>query len=237
MPLIVNPPAASNWTLLRERLCDKAMEKCGALGLGETPEPEDRSLCLEALDSVLKNMIWHGYTWAKSLVSTATPLAFTSGLTNIALPQDFYQVVRVKYVDATGVNEIAITLLTADEWDDIVDKSYAGPFPIQGFIDNFNKLWTWPVVNQNVTVNLYYQGIVANTVAGSVVDLDSPWMLALPYGIACEVGDEFGVSDKKMARFEAKWAYQLKLGIQNEAPNPPNQMRVDNYLDGYGYST
>lgn len=233
MALIVNPSAAANWSLLRERICDKAMEKCGALGIGETPEPEDRSLCLEALDSVLKNMMWHGYTWAKSLVSTATALAFTSGLTNIALPQDFYQVVRVKYLDLSG-NEIGLPLMTADQWTDLIQRSFAAPYPLQGFIDNFNKLWLWPVPNGNVTVNLYYQSVILNSVPNAQVDLDSPWMLALPYGVACEVCDEYDVSAAKVARFEAKWAYQLKLGIQNEAPNPPNQMRVDNYYYGDG---
>lgn len=227
MALIVNPSSGIDWTLTRERLCDKALEKCGALGVGETASPEDRNLCLEALDSVLKNMMWHGYTWPKTK-STVYPLSFTSGLTNIALPQDFYQVVRVKYVDQNG-NEVAMNPMTADQYDDLVYKAQQGGFPFQYYIDNFNKMWIWPVPNQNVTVNLYYQQVILDTTPGAAPDLDSSWMLAIPYGIACEIADEFGVDERKIQRFEAKWAMQLKLGIQNEAPNPPNQMQVDNW--------
>lgn len=224
MALIANPSATVDWSLTRERICDKALEKCGRLGVGESVASEDRNLCLEALDSILKNLLWRGYSWPKTL-SSHTTLAFTTGLTFKALPQDFYTGAQIAYVDASG-NEIPIPLVTTSEWNSIVLKSQQAQYPDRGYIDNFNVLWLWPVVNAALTINLYYQKVILDSVAQSSIDMDSPWMLGIVYGVAAEIGDEFGVSEKKLARFETKWREQMALGIMNEAPTGLDRITV-----------
>jgi hypothetical protein len=57
----------TSWTLTRERICDKALEKCQRLGVGRTVSADDRALCLEALDGILKNLHWYGYSWPKTV--------------------------------------------------------------------------------------------------------------------------------------------------------------------------
>jgi hypothetical protein len=66
----------------------------------------DRSLCLEALDGLLKQLLWYGYSWPKTL-SAFTTLSLTSNLASIALPTDYYTGGRVNYVDASG-NEVPL---------------------------------------------------------------------------------------------------------------------------------
>lgn len=225
MALIVNPSATANWKLTRERICDKALEKCSRLGIGRTADNNDRNLCLEALDSILKNLLWQGYAWPKT-ASASTPLVLTAGLASIALPQDFYSSPRLNYVDASG-NEVPLPLpITPEEWRLIPIKTTQSSYPQKVYIDNFNTLFPWPLTNQSVTLNLYYQKVILNTVASSAVDLDSPWLLGLVYGVAAEIGDEFGIDEKKMARFEAKWREQRALGVMNEAPPGPDRMAV-----------
>jgi hypothetical protein len=213
-----------SWTLTRERICDKALEKCQRLGVGRTVSGDDRALCLEALDSILKNLHWHGYSWPKTL-SSSTTLSFTTGLTSQALPQDFYTGAMLNYVDASG-NEVPVPPTTPEEWKSIVLKSTRAAYPTQFYIDNFNTLWLYPVPSAALSLKLYYQKVISDSVASSSVDLDSPWLLGLAYGVAAEVGDEFGVDPKKIARFEAKWAIQRDLGIRNEAPPGPDRMQV-----------
>lgn len=225
MSLIVNPSATVNWKLTRERICDKALEKCQRLGIGRTVSNDDRNLCLEALDGLLKNLLWHGYSWPKTASGFST-LALTTGLASIALPQDFYGNARLNYVDASG-NEVPLPPpITPEEWRAIPIKTTQASYPQKVYIDNFNVLFPWPITNQAVTLNLYYEKVILNTVASSAVDLDSPWMLGLAYGVAAEIGDEFGVSTEKLARFEAKWREQRALGIMNEAPPGPDRMTV-----------
>lgn len=225
MPLIVNPSSAVNWTLTRERVGDKALEKCQRLGIARTASPDDRNLCLEALDGILKNLLWYGYSWPKTASGFST-LVLTSGLPSIALPQDYYSGARLNYVDASG-NEVWLPdPITPEEWRLTLNKSTQAYYPMKAYIDNFNVLYPWPLTNQSVTLNLYYQKVILDTVASSAVDLDSPWMIGLVYGVAAEIGDEFGVDPARIARFEAKWREQRALGVMNEAPPGPDRMSV-----------
>lgn len=214
-----------NWTLTRERICDKALEKCKRLGIGRPASASDRSLCLEALDGILKQLLWYGYSWPKTISAFST-LSLTSNLVSIALPNDYYTGGRLNYVDASG-NEVPLPLpITPEEWRLIPLKTAQTSYPIKVYIDNFNVLFPYPRTNQTVVLNLYYQKVISDSAAGLSTDLDSPWLLGLAYGVAEEVGDEFGVDEKKLLKFEAKWAQQRSLGIMNEAPPGPDRMTV-----------
>ena len=224
MSLIVNPSAAYNWTLKREQLALKGLQKVGAVGAGETASAEDMALAIEALEGILKNLLVYGHTWPKTLSNSAT-IAFTTGLASKALPADFYKFIALNWVDSSG-NENPVTMMTTMQYATLVNKAQQGANPIQGYIDNFNVLWLWPVPNTAVNLKLYYQQVILNTVAQSAIDLDAQWNLAIPYGIACEIADEFEKSDAKIQRLETKWAYMRNLCIMAEAPNSPNQMEV-----------
>lgn len=213
------------WNLTRERIADKALEKCLRKGIGRTTTADDRSLCLEALDSILKNLLWRGYSWPKTISAFST-LSLTSNLASITLPQDYYTGGRLNYVDASG-NEVPLPLpITAEEWRLTPLKTTQASYPQKVYIDNFNVLWPYPRTNQTVTLNLYYQKVISDSAANANTDLDSPWIMGLVYGVAAEIGDEFNVDEKKMARFAMKWERQLQLGIMNEAPAGPDRVTV-----------
>ena len=212
------------WSLTRERIADKALEKCLRLGIGETTNADDRALCLEALDGLLKNLLWHGLSWPKT-ISSFYPVAFLAAQQSNALPTDFYTGAQLFYVNSSA-QEIPLPIDTAQQWDSIPLKSNTAVYPTEAYIDNFNKLWIYPIPTASLTINLYYQQVISDSVAASAVDLDSPWYLALSYGVAAEVGDEFGVSAARIARFEAKWREGRDLGIMNERPPAPDRMTV-----------
>lgn len=224
------------WSLLRERICDKALEKCGVLGPGDPFNPDDRNICLEALDGILKNLLWYGYSWPKT-VSSSTPLSCLANIQTKTLPADYYTGAVFKYVDVTNPLqplEIELPIQTGDQWRDIPNKLATAVRPDRVFVDNFNIAWLWPIQTVAITVNLYYQAVIADSVVNSNTPLDSPWMLGLVYGVAAEVGDEFNVPDNKLARFEAKWAMQRTLGIMNEGAPLPDRVSVDDYSSYQG---
>lgn len=222
------------WNLVRERICDKALEKCGVLGSMEQADPDDRLVCLEALDSVLKNLLWHGYSWPKT-VSAFLAIPSLAAVQTMPLPTDFYTGAMFKYVDNTNPlrpQEIDLPIQTASQWRLIPDKLATAIRPDRVYVDNFNVAWLWPIPTVNITINVYYQAVVEDTVVNTNTNLDSPWMLGLIYGVAAEIGDEFNVSPDKMARFEAKWAQQRTLGLMNEGAPLPDRVSVD---DTAGY--
>lgn len=217
------------WNLFRERVCDKALEKCGVTGDGEPVSAGDRNLCLEALDGILKNLLWYGYSWPKT-VSGATALTCLANVATKTLPTDFYTGAKFKYVDSTNPllpQEIDLPVITADQWRSITSKSQTAARPDRIYVDNFNVAWLWPVPSVQVTINLYYQAVIADTVVNSNTPLDSPWLLGLVYAVAAEVGSEFNVPDNKLTRFEAKWAQQRTLGLMNEGAPLPDRVAVD----------
>jgi hypothetical protein len=214
-----------NWVLTRERICDKALEKCQRLGVGRTVNGDDRALCIEALEGILKNLLWRGYSWPKT-ASGSTSLTLTVGLASVALPLDYYTGAHVNYVDSSG-NEVPLpSPITREEWANIPLKTTQASYPQKYYIDNFNILFPYPLTNQTVTLKLYYQKVIDNTVAQATTNLDSPWTMGLVYGVAAEVGDEFGVALPKLQRFEAKWERQLNLGVMNESPPGPDRMTM-----------
>lgn len=216
---------STNWTLLRERVCDKALEKCGVLGAGEQVDADDRNVCLEALDGILKNLQWYGYTWPKTF-SDKTALACSANVQTKVLPTDFYGGAEFKFLDASS-NEIELPILTTDQWRALTKKSATASYPDRCYVDNFNVLWLYPIQTQAITVNCYYQAVITDSVINTAAPLSSPWMLGLVYGVASEVGDEFNVPADKLARFEAKWAMQRNLGIMNEGAPLPDRVSVD----------
>jgi|SRR6266853_1011094 len=215
-----------SWTLTRERLADKALEKCQRRGVGDAPNADDRSLCLEALDAILKNLLWRGFSWPKT-VSGSTPLTFLAGAQTQQLPADFYTGALIKYVDPSG-NEVPpfFGQQSAEQWDAIVLKTTQAQFPDRFYIDNFNVLWLYPIPNATLVLRLYYQKVISDSVGGASPDLDSPWYLGLVYGIAAEVGHEFGVSTQRISMFGTYWEAQLNLGIRNEGPPQVDRMTV-----------
>lgn len=216
---------STTWTLTRERICDKAMEKCGALGVGETPSAADRSLCLEALDGILKQLAWYGYSWPK-ITQAQTSITFTANVGTVTLPTDYYDATMVNYVDASG-NEKPVTLITLRDWNDLTNKTQTGTYPLKGFIDNGDVLNIWPVPTANVSGKLWYQRIIDDSVASSSVNLDSPWLLGLVYGVAEEIGHEFGVNPARIQFFGQKWVTFRQIAVQNTSSPRPACISVD----------
>lgn len=225
MSLIVNPSATIDWTLLRERLADKGLEKAGRLGAGETPSSEDRNLCLEAIDSILKNLAVYGYKWPKT-ISAPYSANFAIGVQTATLPQDFYNLVSMNYVDTSG-NEAYLFPSDSREWNDIKNKTTAGGNPQKAYIDNFNVLHIWPVPSIATVVKIYYEKVILDSAPSTALDLDAAWMLAIPYGIAAEVGYEFEIPQAKLDRLTARWMQERNMLIQFQAPNSVNQVSVD----------
>lgn len=216
---------STSWTLTRERIADKALEKCNVLGVGRVANEEDRSLAMEAMDGILKELPTHGVEWPKVIDSQAN-IALLADTSPTALPTDYYGGLVVNVVGADG-NESELELVSLSEWNAIPDKDYASGYPSKGYIDQQNNLHTWPVQNQAVTLKAYYTKVADDTVDGQAPDITQPFILGFVYGIAAEIGDEFGVKSEKIMRFEAKWNAALMRMKRTTAKHADFKLEVD----------
>ena len=230
---------ATAWTLTRERLADKSLEHCGVLGVGKVPAYEDRGLALETLDGMLKELPIYGYSWPK-VANAQASLSLVAATNPTALPSDYYGSLMPNLLDfyksaisGLAVSGIAISglssdgdespfrLITLSEWNAISDKDYAAEYPDRGYIDPSRKLWTWPVQSATRTLKVFYQKVIDDTVASASPDISVPFLMGLAYGIAANIGDAFGVAEKKLQRFEAKWSVARGRGINADVPLAP----------------
>lgn len=215
---------ATAWSLTRERLADKALEHCVVLGVGKIPAYEDRGLALETLDGMLKELPIYGYSWPKIINAQAT-LTLAANTSPTALPTDYYGSLQPMLIGA-DTEEVNLRIVTLQEWNGIADKDYAADYPDRGYIDPSRRLWTWPIQKANRTLKIFYQKVVDDTVSSTTPDMSVPFLLGLAYGIAANIGDAFGVSDRKIQRFEAKWAIARTRGINADIQLAPIRFEV-----------
>lgn len=237
MAVILSAPTF-NWSLARERICDKALEKVNELGVGETASTASRGIALEALDGILKMLQFQGLSWPLRTSGRAELIVY-SGELSTALPADYYgepeiQVVSVE-PDASGVfptgvhSSYPLILLQHAEWMGMDVGEPSTSTPAYGYIDTQNVLWVLPAHEKNAKLLISYTKVIPDSASGTSPGsgtLQSPWMLALPWGVAAEIAEEFEVPVAKIQRIEMKWQYYLNLCLMNSAPAEPRRMSI-----------
>jgi hypothetical protein len=193
------------WNLTRERIADRALERIGALGAGQTPDAEDRNLALETLDSILKSLPLYGIIWPR-VTPVSVSLSVTALSTTVAMPTDWYpSALHVNVVKTDGTERPA-TIIQRRDYEEIPDKTKQGNDLEYAYIGPDRIMYLWPVPTANITLKLTYQRIVQDSVSGAILpDLGPEWLMGLWNGVAAYCGDEFGVPESDLERFEGKW--------------------------------
>lgn len=216
---------STTWNLTREQIATKALRKVGALAANETPQDVDLVLVYDELDSILKELPIHGYAWPRT-VSGQAALTLTLNDQTTNLPADYYGGAMITYPDASG-NEIELPLVTLVRWNQIKQKTLTGVYPQLGFIDHFNVLWTYPIQTATLNAKLVYEQVIDDTVAATQTSLKAAWMYGLIRGVAACIGDDFGVDEVKINRWQQIWVARRELNIMADTYPMDNRMTVD----------
>lgn len=213
------------WTLTRDQICRKALRKVGNLARGVTPNADDMALAVEALDGILKELPIFGYSWPQTTLVQAS-LTLTANVATVTLPTDYRHGAIVSYVDAAG-KEVQLPLTTYEAYLAIPLKTEGAAYPTLGFVDRGNVLHVWPVQTSNLAAKVSYEQIIADTVPLQAIALDPTWMIGIVYGVAAEIGDEFGADEGQIARWAASWGARRALGIAYHSARTPGRITVD----------
>lgn len=202
---------ATSWTRTRNQIAEAALRKVGNLARGQTPNPDDLRIALDALDGILKELPIFGYAWPQT-VAGQTALAFNASVQASVLPADYYGNPIVSYLDTAG-NEVQLRRATLDEWAGITRRLDTGSAPTHYYIDPYDVINVWPVPRVTLAGKLIYQKIIPDTVEQQVTSLDAAWMLGIPYGVALEIADDFSATDSQIARWDAIWRERRTINI------------------------
>lgn len=216
---------ATAWTLTRERIADRALERCRRLGAGQTPSSEDRALAIEELDAILKELPSRGLVWPR-LTPAASSLVVSTGTQTVSLPADYVGDLVMTMIGSDGY-EHDFPLIQTTEWSGIENKALTGNDPTKGWISPSNVLNVWPVPTRNVTFKLFYSRMYDDTVASTAPGVTHPMIGMLSYWVAERVGDTFGLPESRIQRFRAVWEEGLSRAINAQIPQGPIRITAE----------
>jgi hypothetical protein len=193
--------AGTDWTLTTLDVIKGALQLCQAIGVGENVNDDDATLCLTALDGVLKELPIHGFQRPK--ISSA-PVAVTwSSLTpSVAYPPgDYFGAPVLKFTDASTQKK-QLRQVAKAEWETLITQTAAYPEIVYVSPDlTFNL---WPTPTQDPGLTLTYQSILPDLILTGATGLEQQYVNGLQFLLADEISLKYGVSPADRAEIAAR---------------------------------
>lgn len=215
----------TSFTRTREQLATKILSKVTQSG-SATVSTADAALVYEAIDLRLKEMHKLGIFWRKV---NKTPLSFTitANTSSASASADVLFPLAMYVTDAS--TDVEVDIIGIREYAAIENKADTGT-PTKALWNGSAEFIFWPVPTSNTTAKLTYEKLIDDTAASTAPDIEVSMMKSLIDIISYDLGDDFGVNEAKMRRWEtaAERAERniRKLGAQRVSLTP---VQVENY--------
>lgn len=216
---------STTWSLTSLDVITGALELCQAISAGEEPSAEDESLCLRALNGILKELPLHGIGWPK--VSSANTAITWSIVTPsvVAFPADYFGVPVLKFTDPNSRLQL-LRQIRKVEFEKL-DSAATGTYPLYFYEAPNKTIYLWPAPTQNPGLNLTYQAIVSDATLNVVPDIQQAYLNGLQYWVAEEVKIKFPVPADIKAEIREKFLEKRSLMAQWSVEMAPLVITVD----------
>lgn len=216
---------STSFNRTRTQIATKVMSKVTQLGVG-TVTTADADLVYEAIDLRLKEMHKLGVYWRKV---NKTPLSFTipPNVTSASASADVLFPISMTVVDSSVDTEVEIIGIM--EYAAIENKAKTGT-PTKALWNGSAEFIFYPVPTSSTTVKLTYQKITDGSSAGAIIDVDQSMLKSFIDIIAYDVGDDFGVDERKMQRWEvAARRAEINIRALGSQKVALSAVKVENY--------
>lgn len=212
------------WTLSAQDIITDALQITEVLGASETASSDDYSVCLTALQNILKELPLHGVSWPKVTVSPVT-LAW-SALTpaQVSMPADYFGVPQISRT-VNGAN-VDVGIITKAAYDAIQEPGYVHDDTLMVYIAPNNIGFLWPVPGVDPVLSMTYQAIAVDAALAATPDVMQAWMGGLGLWLAYEICPKFGVSLQKRADIANRFAVKRKMMLSYAAETAPIVIQV-----------
>lgn len=210
---------AYTFTRTVPQLVAKVLRKLGAIGIDQTPSPEDSAVVREAMDMRLKELHALGVLWF-NVAPAATNVTMAAGTATASLSAVTDFLFPVSFRVRIGAEDKPVDIISHAEYQAIPDKTESGE-PEKVLIAG-GVCYFWPVPSAAYTGKLTYQAISEDTTATGAPDLPVSMQNAFTDLIAGDLVEEFSVPEPKATRILA-FAKQAERTIRTL-----NGQRVDN---------
>lgn len=211
-----------------------ALRVLGVLASGETPQAQEQTDALDALNDMLDSWAGERLALYATLRSeyTLTPslnphtIGETAGDTGTFDETRPARIDRASIVPAGSDTERPLIILSDAEWQNVASKEASGP-PTLLWIESHHpltKLWLNPKPGAADTLVLYtWQQLGRFASANADVDLPPGYARALRYNLAAELAPEYGVS---LSAEAANIANESKASLKR-LNHQPSYLRAD----------
>lgn len=207
------------------------LRKLGVVGAATSVVSADADIVYEAIDLRLKELHRLGIFWRK-VDSIPTNFSVTAGIASAHVAtNDILFPIKLTVLD--GSLDEPVEIIGKPEYAAIDNKNDRG-LPTKALWKGSTEFVFHPVPLSSTTVKLVYEKIADDTTAGSAADIDVSMIRHMKDIIAYDVGDDFGIDEARMNRFQAEAMKAeisiRKLSVERKAHSP---VLVEGYDDSF----
>lgn len=179
---------STDWTLTSRQLITAAMELCGSIGIGDTPEAEEADMAMKHLNMLLKT--WGTdrklFIMAEAAIS---PLVLATASYSLPAARRVTEVRR-----RIASSDTPLQMLSRQEYFDLPNKSTTAAATAFWFDPQrtARTLYIWPVPTAaevaNATLRYTYHRVIEDVDAlDNDPDVPQEWLEALTYSLAARI--------------------------------------------------
>lgn len=188
---------SSDYALNARQVCEYALDKMRAVGLGQAVPADDMTRAIRELNVMLKGWQTAGPNLWRITEASQT---LTSGNSTYTLSTTKpVRIVEARYRDTSG-RDMPMQALTRNEYLDLPDKSSSG-IPTGWYFDpqrDAGVLYVWPVLATATTQAIRYSYVRRiEDIDNENNDLDLPpeYIDLIGYNLAARLLDNYGMAD------------------------------------------
>lgn len=223
MPIVI--PTTVDWSQTTIDVIEGALQLCQAIGVGENVKDADSSLCLTALDGLLKELPIHGFSWPQ-VTASADDFAWTLSTPCILVPPtDYFGAPVLKFTDASG-RAVELTQLPKTAFE-ALDLTQTAVYPQYYYVSPDLAFNIWPAPTQDPGLTLTYQRIIPDLMLTTAPGLQQQYLNALQYLLADEISLKYGVPQAERAEIAARASVKKNMMMQWAVDLAPISITVD----------
>jgi hypothetical protein len=175
------------------------LRKLGVVGAATSVVSADADIVYEAIDLRLKEMHRNGIFWRK-VESIGTTFTLSAGVSSAHVgTNDILFPIKMTVKD--GSLDEPVRVIGKIDYAGISGKTELGQ-PTKAIWKGSTEFVFHPVPLVATTATLTYEKIADDTTAGSAVDVDVSMIRHLKDIVAYDIGDDFGIDEQRMMRFQ-----------------------------------
>lgn len=212
----------TSFNLTADGVTKQALQKCGVLGLGRTPDPTMLQDARDTFSVILKTLQARGTTLTQMQPLTLT---LTPGVSSYVLPANIIdvedeQMTLLQVGGATANSETYVQRLSYEDWRIISDKTVTGP-PTRVYLQKLDVVtaFLWSVPDQAYTFFFRGLALLPDITDGSTTPgLTQRWMGALVWRLAYWLSFPLNVPAARRAELltEAEKSEAIVMGQEVE---------------------